>query len=175
MIVWLNGPFGAGKTTVAREVVARLPGSIFFDPEQIGFLLRRSLATLDPHDDFQGWSSWRDVVVATLSSLDRHYPGPLVVPQTVLVEAYWEEVAEGLRLAGVTLLSFTLHVDEKTLRRRIRYDWVEVGAARWRREHVVPYRDALPWLRQSGTVLDTTNLNAVQVAERVRAITVAHG
>ncbi|WP_228834433.1 AAA family ATPase [Nocardia abscessus] len=33
MIIWLNGTFGAGKTTTAGELTALLPGSRIFDTE----------------------------------------------------------------------------------------------------------------------------------------------
>ncbi|SEC34411.1 hypothetical protein SAMN04489727_3418 [Amycolatopsis tolypomycina] len=39
MIVWLNGTFGAGKTTTAAEL-ARLLGARTFDTEFVGYLLR---------------------------------------------------------------------------------------------------------------------------------------
>jgi hypothetical protein len=41
MIVWLNGTFGAGKTTTARELVTRLPDARVFGAEHVGFLLRQ--------------------------------------------------------------------------------------------------------------------------------------
>ena len=41
MAVLLNGAFGVGKTTVARRLVRLLSGSLLFDPEVIGFALRR--------------------------------------------------------------------------------------------------------------------------------------
>jgi adenylate kinase family enzyme len=43
MIIWLNGTFGAGKTTTARELVATTPGARLFDPELVGYLLRAIL------------------------------------------------------------------------------------------------------------------------------------
>jgi tRNA A37 N6-isopentenylltransferase MiaA len=33
MLLWLNGPFGGGKTQTAHELQRRLPGSIVCDPE----------------------------------------------------------------------------------------------------------------------------------------------
>lgn len=33
MIIWLNGTFGAGKTTTAHELAKLVPGSRLFDPE----------------------------------------------------------------------------------------------------------------------------------------------
>ena len=39
MIIWLNGAFGAGKTTIAHELQQKLPNAIFYDPEIIGSAL----------------------------------------------------------------------------------------------------------------------------------------
>ena len=39
MIVWINGAFGAGKTTTARELIDLIPNSTLFDPEVIGAAL----------------------------------------------------------------------------------------------------------------------------------------
>jgi adenylylsulfate kinase-like enzyme len=36
MIVWINGAFGAGKTTTAELVTELLPGAKIFDPEYVG-------------------------------------------------------------------------------------------------------------------------------------------
>lgn len=39
MIIWINGAFGGGKTTLAEELQRRLPHAILFDPEYVGYLL----------------------------------------------------------------------------------------------------------------------------------------
>jgi hypothetical protein len=41
MLVWINGPFGGGKTQTAYEIQRRLPGSVVCDPEHVGFGLHR--------------------------------------------------------------------------------------------------------------------------------------
>ena len=43
MIVWINGAFGAGKTSTARELIDLIPNSTFYDPEVIGGALRHLL------------------------------------------------------------------------------------------------------------------------------------
>ena len=43
MLVWINGPFGGGKTATADELHRRLPGSAVCDPEHVGFGMRRML------------------------------------------------------------------------------------------------------------------------------------
>ena len=62
MVIFINGSFGVGKTTVARLVAQRLPRSTLFDPEPIGVVLMR-LSALGPRgksvDDFQDLRLWR--------------------------------------------------------------------------------------------------------------------
>jgi hypothetical protein len=41
MIIWINGAFGGGKTTLAEELHRRLPDALPFDPEYVGYILRR--------------------------------------------------------------------------------------------------------------------------------------
>ncbi len=47
MIVFINGTFGVGKTTAAERLVVRLPGSLLFDAELVGSLLRRIVAPIE--------------------------------------------------------------------------------------------------------------------------------
>ncbi|MFB4279186.1 MULTISPECIES: hypothetical protein [unclassified Nonomuraea] len=41
MLVWINGPFGGGKTHTAHELHRRLPSSVVCDPEHVGFGLQQ--------------------------------------------------------------------------------------------------------------------------------------
>ena len=39
MIIWINGAFGAGKTTLAEELHRRLPDAVVYNPEDVGLML----------------------------------------------------------------------------------------------------------------------------------------
>lgn len=65
MLLWINGPFGGGKTQTAHEIQRRLPGSVVCDPEHAGFGLRRMLPP-ELRGDFQDLASWRQGVVEVL-------------------------------------------------------------------------------------------------------------
>jgi hypothetical protein len=65
VIIWLNGTFGAGKTTTAAELVTLIPDSRLFDPEDVGYMLRSNLADRWP-GDFQHWPAWRSLVFHVL-------------------------------------------------------------------------------------------------------------
>jgi hypothetical protein len=160
MIVWLNGTFGVGKTTTARELVPLLPNARMFDPEQVGYLLRHVLH--EPVDDFQDHPPWRAIVRKTAASILDYVGGTIVAPQTILVEAYAREIFDGLDVRH-----FVLHAGENELVRRIEGDQVEAGAREWRLRHLPRYRDALPWLRAAATMIDTTGRAPAEVARLV--------
>jgi hypothetical protein len=39
VIIWINGGFGAGKTTLAKELHRRLPDAVVYDAEDVGLML----------------------------------------------------------------------------------------------------------------------------------------
>jgi ABC-type branched-subunit amino acid transport system ATPase component len=167
VIIWLNGTFGAGKTTTAAELTRWVPGARVFDTEHVGYMLRHVLEKAVPVRDFQEWPPWRTLTVASLVQVHGYVGGTLVVPQTVLVEGYWREIEAGLERAGLPVRHVVLHADPDTLTRRIEGDTVETGARQWRLDHLAEYEKALPWLRAAGTVVDTTDQPPEAVARRI--------
>jgi len=89
VIIWLNGAFGSGKTTLAGELHRRLPDAVVYDPEGVGLMLRK---WLPPGGDFQHLASWRELVVATALSLRRHHADTLIVPMSLIRDAYRDEI-----------------------------------------------------------------------------------
>jgi hypothetical protein len=116
VIIWLNGGFGAGKTTLAEELHRRLPDALVYDPEDVGMMLWK---WLPPGGDFQHLPSWRELVVATALSLRRHHAQTLIVPMSLIRDAYRSEILAGLADAGEEVLHVFLEVDADVLRERL--------------------------------------------------------
>lgn len=97
MIIFLNGPFGVGKTSVARVARSCLPGTLVFDPEPIGVVLQRATAILSPYgnlvDDFQDLPLWRTLSVVGLR-LARVTATHLIVPMTFSSVQYFKEIVD---------------------------------------------------------------------------------
>jgi cytidylate kinase len=117
LIIWINGAFGAGKTTLAEELRRRLPETVLFDPEYVGYILREWVPV--PTGDFQDLPSWRELVVETALALRRHHAEMLIVPMTLVNEAYFGEIVEGIRARGEGVLHVFLDLDAEVLRQRI--------------------------------------------------------
>ncbi|MCW5254379.1 MULTISPECIES: AAA family ATPase [unclassified Streptomyces] len=119
MLLWINGPFGGGKTQTAFEMRRRLPGSVVCDPEHIGFGLRR---TLPPglRTDFRDLAAWRQGVVEVLDLTLRGQGGVVLVPMTVTDAGHFEETVGRLRERGHDVRHFTLLAARETVLRRLR-------------------------------------------------------
>ena len=116
MIIWINGGFGAGKTTLAEELHGRLPDAVVYDPEDVGLMLWK---WMPPNGDFQHLPSWRELVVATALSLRRHHAETLIVPMSLIRDAYRAEILGGLADAGEEVLHVFLEADAGVLRERL--------------------------------------------------------
>jgi hypothetical protein len=116
MIIWLNGGFGAGKTTLAEELRLRLPDAVLYDPEEVGLMLWKWLPR---GGDFQHLPSWRELVIATAVSLRRHHADTLIVPMSLIRDAYRDEILGGLADAGEHVVHVFLEVDADVLRARL--------------------------------------------------------
>lgn len=116
MIIWLNGGFGSGKTTLAAELHRRLPDAVVYDPEDLGLMLWKWVR---PNGDFQHLPSWRELVVATALSLRRHHAETLIVPMSLIRDAYRAEILGSLADAGEECLHVFLEVDAGVLRKRL--------------------------------------------------------
>jgi hypothetical protein len=116
VIIWVNGGFGAGKTTLAEELHRRLPDAIMYDPEDVGHMLWK---WMPPNGDFQHLPSWRELVVATALSLRRHHADTLIVPMSLIRDAYRAEILGGLAGAGEEVVHVFLEADAGVLRDRL--------------------------------------------------------
>lgn len=97
MILWLNGAFGVGKTTVAKELVHLLPNAHLSDPERIGYVMRR---TLWQGRDYQDVELWRRLTRRQAARASRR--GTAVVPMTIVRRDVLDSVATGARVFLLT-------------------------------------------------------------------------
>ncbi len=129
LLIWINGAYGAGKTSVARALRRRLPGALLLDPEQIGFLLRR-ITPIPAGGDFQDLPLWRRLTIETAAGL-AEAGAPLIVPMTLARRGYLDEILGGLHERGVDVRHFTLTASPRTLRFRLLKRLAWPASLRW--------------------------------------------
>lgn len=117
-VLWLDGCFGAGKTTTAQLLLQRRPELLLLDPELVGFLLWEVDPSLRARD-FRDLRLWRRLVVEHVTAALEELGRPLVVPMSVFDPEHAEELMGELRRRGTVLHHVRLAVDEPELRRRI--------------------------------------------------------
>ena len=167
MIVWVNGTFGAGKTTTGTLLAERDDRLRVFDPEWVGYLLANNLAD-HPVPDFQHYESWRRLVPIVADEVARFTGQSLVAIQAVLDEEYWDEITDALAALGHEVLHVLVESDESVMRERIVADEVEQGARQWRLDHLATYARARGWMRaRADLVVDATDLAPEEAADRV--------
>jgi chloramphenicol 3-O-phosphotransferase len=167
MIIWLNGAFGAGKTTTAKELASLMPHARICDPEIVGYMLMEYLKDRDVHD-FQDVPPWRSLVPVVLSEIAGLTGQDLIAPQTVMNEGYWNELRRGFERHSLEVYHVVLHVDTGPLNERINADDVERRARAWRTDHACDYATARVWMTSAADL--TVDLTTMSAAEGANAI-----
>ncbi|GHF76279.1 AAA family ATPase [Streptomyces thermodiastaticus] len=119
MLLWINGPFGGGKTQTAHEIHRRLPGSVICDPEHAGFGLHRMLPPA-LRGDFRDLAAWRQGVVEVLDLVLTRHEGVVIAPMTVTDPGCFAETVGRLRDLGHDVRHFTLLAERETVLKRLR-------------------------------------------------------
>ncbi|MFI9787507.1 NUDIX domain-containing protein [Kitasatospora sp. NPDC051984] len=170
MIVWVNGAFGAGKTTACRELTGLLPGSVLFEPDTVGALLRATLppGRLAEVTDPQELPAWRRLVAETAAALAEEATGPVLVPMTLLRQEHRDEIFGSLAGRGLPVHHVVLDPVETILRARI---GTGDAALRARSREALPaYLIARGWLAGDARMIDNSLLTPRQTAERIAEV-----
>jgi hypothetical protein len=119
MIIWLNGAFGAGKTQTSYELHRRIPGSFVYDPENVGYFIRKNMPQAISGGDFQDIPVWREMNFLMLQHIYREFEGTIIVPMTIVNTQYFAEIVGKLRSDGADIRHFTLCASKETIHKRL--------------------------------------------------------
>jgi len=116
MIIWINGSFGVGKTTIADNLKERIKKSIIYDPEKVGMFLYKTLP--EKKDDFQDYELWRKINYEMLKELDKQNE-VVIVPMTITNLQYYNEIVGKLQKDGIKVLHFILTANKESIISRL--------------------------------------------------------
>ena len=164
MIIWLNGAFGAGKTQTAYELKRRIPNSMIYDPEQIGFLINRSFPKEIKKGDFQDYELWRKFNYETLKHIHSEYSGTIIIPMTIVNPQYYQEIIGRLKDEGVDVQHVVLSASKETLQNRLKSRFEKKNS--WPEQQIDRCLAGLAHPVFEGQ-LNTNDLTTEQVAETI--------
>ena len=116
MIIWINGSFGVGKTTIAEALQTKIANAIVYDPEKIGAFLFDIMP--EKKDDFQDYELWRILNLKVLKNLSNYY-NTIIVPMTITNESYYDEIIGSLRNNNIVVHDFILIATESKIVERL--------------------------------------------------------
>lgn len=153
MIVWLNGAFGVGKTTVARELLSIVPDARLADPERIGYVMRR---TFWRNADYQDIQLWRRLTQVQVTRAGR--AAVAVVPMTITSRPVFDDVTREARV-------FLLAATRGTIERRIASS---AEARAWRSSQLDRCLNAFNG-GDFGEIVETDGRHPVEIASEIAA------
>lgn len=120
MIIWINGAFGVGKTTIAEELHKLIKDSYIYDPEMAGeFIWDNSPQCIREKGDFQDIPMWREFNYSMLKYIYENYSGTIIVPMTLTNKEYYRQIIERLINEGVPLQHYILIAKKSVILERL--------------------------------------------------------
>ncbi len=99
MFILLNGSFGIGKTTIAGLLKRSISAAVIYDPERVGFVLRRlpawMLGLTQQPPDYQDLAIWRHMIAQGARRKHKHAP-VVIVPMAFTNLAYLDGLTQAL-------------------------------------------------------------------------------
>ena len=115
MIIWINGAFGVGKTSVSLELSNILENSIVYNPENMGLFLRENLGY--KKDDYQDYELFKKINYYVIKDLAQHFKN-VIVPMTITNKKIYEMIIEKLS-KNIKTKHIILIGNKKTIKNRL--------------------------------------------------------
>ncbi len=119
MIIWLNGCFGSGKTSVAKKLQSMFEVAYIYDPEEVGQFIRMNLPDGNEYNDFQDHPLWRKLNYEILRHTVETTKEPVIVPMTIVDASYHNEIVGGLKNVDADIRQYSLLASEDVICERL--------------------------------------------------------
>mgnify|MGYP002863801229 CR=1 FL=1 len=120
MIIWIDGAYGVGKSTLAEKLHELLPNSFIFDAENVGNAVRDNMPqSVYYSETFEGYPLWFHVCNELLTELSGRFDGVILVPMTLMRQESFARFAEPLRSKGIEIVHVLLESSIEIIHDRI--------------------------------------------------------
>ena len=120
MIIWIDGAYGVGKSTLAEKLHEVLPNSFIFDAENVGNAVRDNMPQRVYYSEtFEGYPLWFHICNELLTELSNRFDGVILVPMTLMQRDSFPKFADPLRGQGIEIVHVLLESSKKVIHDRI--------------------------------------------------------
>lgn len=118
MIIWISGPYGVGKSTLAEAMIVKMKKAIIFDAEEVGNAVRDSYPTCPFGYIFEDYPLWSEFCYQLLKDIHINFNKDIIVPMTLLREDSYK-IIQKLNDDGIKTELIVLQADYETIYERI--------------------------------------------------------
>ena len=118
MIIWISGPYGVGKSTLAEAMAAKMKNALIFDAEEVGNAVRENYPDCPYGYIFEDYPLWGEFCYMLLKDIHEKFRKNILVPMTLLrKESYG--IIEKLNRDGIDTRLVVLEASYQTVHNRI--------------------------------------------------------
>lgn len=119
MIIWISGPYGVGKSTLAEAMIVKMKKAIIFDAEEVGNAVRNSYPNCPFGYIFEDYPLWGEFCYQLLKDIHNNFNKDIIVPMTLLREDSYKIIQNiklsmdgTARLPGFSVCTTDVSVDD---------------------------------------------------------------
>ena len=118
MIIWISGPYGVGKSTLAEAMARKMNNALIFDAEEVGNAVRENYPDCPYGYIFEDYPLWGEFCYLLLKDVHERFHKDILVPMTLLrAESY--SIIENLLRDGIDTRLIVLEASYQTVHDRI--------------------------------------------------------
>ncbi len=120
MIYWINGPYGVGKSALAKKLHKLNPNSFIFDAEEVGNVIRDNMPKeLFNGYIFEGYDLWFKMIVVLLKEITKKYNGDIYIPMTLVYKDSFDKIRKPLEKENIKIKHILLESTYDIVKDRI--------------------------------------------------------
>ena len=139
MIIWISGPYGVGKSTLAEGLVDKIENSMIFDAEEVGNAVRGNYPTEPYGVIFEDYPLWCEFNYQLLKDLHENQGYNILVPMTLLRQNSYDKILRRLQEEGIDTRLLILEATYQSVHDRILMRGEEEGC--WCMENIEMARE----------------------------------
>ena len=118
MIIWISGPYGVGKSTLADAIAAKMNNALIFDAEEVGNAVRENYPDCPYGYIFEDYPLWGEFCYRLLKDIHETFHKDILVPMTLLRRRSYS-IIEKLLCDGIDARLVVLEASYQTVHDRI--------------------------------------------------------